>query len=242
MVRQELPQVEVIQTPKNPVAVPTCLEQVARLEILSLTDEDLKKTQMYSQERQRRELRDSLDGQGEDITGYLRSLDMKMSVQLNPASHVARLSQLSQKTNQFNLTTRRYDEQQVADFIASPGWTVASFSLADVFGDSGIVGLMLVRHSPDDAESVAIDTLLMSCRVIGRRAESAFLYAVLNRLAEAGIRRVSAEYLPTAKNKLVEKFFDDHAFSDTGDKRYVCELGDAQREALQALPIDVIVE
>jgi FkbH-like protein len=242
MVRQELPQVEVIQTPKNPVAVPTCLEQVARLEILSLTDEDLSKTQMYSQERQRRELRQSLDGQGEDITAYLRSLGMKLSIQLNPAAHVARLSQLSQKTNQFNLTTRRYDEQQVADFIASPDWTVASFSLADVFGDSGIVGMMLVRHPSDETEPAAIDTLLMSCRVIGRRAESAFLYAVLHHLAAAGIKRISAEYLPTAKNKLVERFFDDHGFQDVGDKRYACELGSAQQAALQDLPIDVTVD
>ena len=119
---------------------------------------------------------------------------MKMRIGLNDSRHVARLSQMTQKTNQFNLTTRKYDEHQMQEFIRSGEWLVAHFSLADVFGDSGIVGLALFRAlNPEQAE---LDTFLMSCRVIGREAESAFLHAVLRRLADQGVTEVVADYMP----------------------------------------------
>ena len=168
-VRHRLPQVEVVQTPARPVDVPTCLEQVARLEVLSLTAEDLAKTELYAQERRRREFSETVDQSGGDLRDYLASLKMKMRVGFNVSAHLARLSQLTQKTNQFNLTTRRYNEHQMQEFILDADWLVADFSLADVFGDSGIVGLALFHIvTPQQAE---LDTFLMSCRVIGREAE-----------------------------------------------------------------------
>jgi FkbH-like protein len=178
-VRHALPQVEVVQTPSRPVEVPFCLDRVARLEVLSLTSEDLAKTEMYAQQRKRRELMEtSLAGGGD----YLQSLGMKMRISLDSQGHVARLSQLTQKTNQFNLTTRRYDESQIQGFIAGGSWLVADFSLADVFGDSGIVGLAIFAlHEEGRAE---MDVFLMSCRVIGREAEAAFLHALLKVLAQ----------------------------------------------------------
>ena len=221
-VRTELPQVEVIQTPSRAVDIPACLDLVARLEILSLTAEDREKTQMYVQERKRKELA-TVSG---DRASYLASLEMRLSVCIDDAGPLARLAQLTQKTNQFNLTTRRYDEAEVSARIASPDWIVAHFSLADIFGDSGVVGLAMIAVAGQEA---TLDTLLMSCRVIGREAESAFLDALLRELRTRGVDRLYAEYLPTRKNQLVENFLPEHRFVEQGDGRWLRDLG---------LPID----
>jgi FkbH-like protein len=225
VVRHELPQVEVVQTPQSPIAVPSCLDRVARLEILSLTAEDRAKTTMYVQERLRRELLQSVNPDGGNVVDYLRSLQMRMRICFDEPKQLARLSQLTLKTNQFNLTTRRYDERQVQDFLESPDWLVAHFSLADVFGDSGVVGLAIAhRTSPVRAE---LDTFLMSCRVIGRGAETAFLEAVLARLKSDGIEEVVAEFLPTSKNALVKDFLPSHGFTMGPDGRFLRSLSDA---------------
>lgn len=221
-VRYALPQVEVIRTPARALDVPTCLDHVARLEVLALTSEDVAKTELYAQERRRRELNENIGRAGGAVGDYLASLAMTMQIHLDAEGHLARLSQLTQKTNQFNLTTRRYDEQQMKVLIAAGDWLVADFSLLDVFGDSGIVGLALLRRrSP---RRVELDTFLMSCRVIGREAEAAFLHALLRRLAEAGIVEVEAEFIPTAKNGLAKSFLVDQGFEPVAGGRAYRDL------------------
>lgn len=234
-VRTELPQVEVVQTPSRPVDVPACLERVARLEVLTLTSEDRDKTRMYVEERQRKELAAA----STDPAAYLASLNMRMRIcvdgGVDDAAPLSRLAQLTQKTNQFNLTTRRYDEAEVARRIAAPDWLVAHFSLADIFGDSGIVGLAMIALEGVDAR---LDSFLMSCRVIGREAESAFLEALLRLLRERGVARLYAEYLPTAKNKLVENFLPEHGFIQQPDGLWLRDLA-APIAAADARPIAV---
>ena len=221
LVRRELPEVEVIQTPARPIEVPSCLDHVSRLELLSLTVEDLKKTEMYAQERVRRQLRQNAERSG-GLEDYLASLEMVMTVGIDDPAPLKRLSQLTQKTNQFNLTTRRYDELHMRHLIDSSNWMVGYFSLKDVFGDSGIVGLALFEVlEPAAAE---LETFLMSCRVIGRKAESAFLNVLLKRLAAAGVREVLADYLPTPKNALATSFLPDHGFVVGDDGRFRREL------------------
>jgi FkbH-like protein len=217
LVRRELPEVEVIKTPTRPVEVPSCLDQVSRLELLSLTVEDLKKTEMYAQERVRRQLRQNAERSG-GLEGYLASLQMVMTVGIDDPAPLKRLSQLTQKTNQFNLTTRRYDELHMRRVIDASNWMVGYFSLKDVFGDSGIVGLALFEMS--EPAAAELDTFLMSCRVIGRKAESAFLNALLKRLAATGVHEVLADYLPTPKNGLVTSFLPDHGFVVGADGRF----------------------
>ena len=236
-VRHRLPQVEVVQTPARPVDVPTCLEQVVRLEVISLTAEDRDKTALYAQERRRREFGESFDASDGDLRDYLSSLKMKMRVGFNVADHLARLSQLTQKTNQFNLTTRRYDEHQMQKMILDPDWLVADFSLADVFGDSGIVGLALF-HSVTP-EQVELETFLMSCRVIGREAEAAFLHTLLRRFAEQGVREVVAHYRPTAKNELAKNFLPDQGFEKCDEGRYRRDLSKQPPQPEAAFPIAV---
>jgi FkbH-like protein len=140
---------------------------------------------------------------------------MKMTVGLNDLSHLSRLSQLTQKTNQFNLTTRRYSEQDLAEKIGDENTFVYHFSLGDNFGDSGVVGLAIIER--DSGEKAQLDTFLMSCRVIGRQAEQAFLHTILRDLREKGVEALSAEYIPTRKNVLVQSFLPDNGFNVTVD-------------------------
>jgi FkbH-like protein len=221
-VRQRFPEVEVVQTPSRPIEVPMCLDQVARLEVLSLTPEDLAKTELYAQERRRRASRQTVERAGVDVRDYLLSLKMTMRIGLDDADQVMRLSQLTQKTNQFNLSTRRYDEHQMQRFLRDPQWLVAHYSLADVFGDSGVVGLALMHKVAP--QIVELDTFLMSCRVIGRGAESAFLNALLGFVADRGVHEILADYIPTPKNVLVQTFLPDHGFEQCGEGRYRRDL------------------
>ena len=236
-VRERLPQVQVIQVPSRAVDVATCLDQVSRLEVLSLTREDLEKTAMYAQEGQRRELIAGAAAAGPTGGDYLARLSMKMHVTLAPTAHLARLSQLTKKTNQFNLTTRRYDEHQLQAFMASENWLVADFSLADKFGDSGIVGLAMFKIGPSGVAE--LDTFLMSCRVIGRQAESAFLHSLLRLLAERGVKEVLADYVPTAKYPLVKDLLSEQDFTLLPNGRYSRQLEQHPALAAEAFPIEL---
>ena len=216
-VREQLPQVLVVQTPSSPVEIPFCLEDIPRLQILSLTQEDTRRAAMYAQERERKQL---AAGTG-DYGQYLRSLKMVMTVSLGCRAHLARVAQLTQKTNQFNLTTRRYLEADIALMMDDPDCLVADFSLADSLGDSGIVGVAILQGM--QSIRAKIDTFLMSCRVIGRGAETAFLAAVLDMCKQRGVQRIVAEYLPTAKNALVKDFWLKHDFGPM-DEQFELDL------------------
>jgi FkbH-like protein len=230
-VRRSLPQVEVVQVPPRAVDIPTMLDSVARLEVVGLTAEDGGRTEMYRQEHKRQAMAEG----DTDVASHLRSLDMRMVVRVDDAGQVARIAQLTQKTNQFNLTTRRYSESDIQELIDSPEWLVAHFSLTDIFGDSGLVGAALVRlEAPATAE---IDTLLMSCRVLGRRAESAFLESVLALLRGRGVHTVVADYIPTARNHLAEGFLSAHGFTRRDDGRQTRDLAAAAPAAVADLPI-----
>lgn len=236
-VRYELPEVEVIQVPSRPAEVPACLDALARLEVASLTREDLEKTAMYAQERLRRSQREELNETGASVDDYLKSLDMKMTVGLDAPSLVPRLAQLTQKTNQFNLTTRRYSETDIATKIDDANFSVFHFSLADSFGDSGIVGMAIVEY--DSENSARLDTFLMSCRVIGRMAELAFLNTIFHYLKSRGVDELSADYVPTRKNILVETFLPDNGFFQTATGNYVRNFLSGTIALASDFPIDI---
>jgi FkbH-like protein len=221
-VRHTLSEVEVVQVPSRPVEIPACLDTLARLEVVSLTPEDLEKTAMYTQERLRKSELEKLTNTGGSVDDYLKSLNMKMTVGIDDASLVARLAQLTQKTNQFNLTTRRYSEDDISGMIGSKMFSVYHFSLADNFGSSGIVGLAIVEQL--SATEARLDSFLMSCRVIGRLAEQAFLDTILQNQSAKGVMDFTAEYIPTRKNVLVANFLIESGFHQSSDGKYFCHL------------------
>jgi len=236
-VRHAMPEVEVIQVPARPVEIPACLDALARLEVVSLTAEDLEKTAMYTQERLRKSQRERLAETGGSIEDYLKSLDMRMTIGRDDPSLVARLAQLTQKTNQFNLTTRRYSEEDISGMISGDHHSVYHFSLEDNFGSSGIVGLAIVEIGA--GADARIDTFLMSCRVIGRLAEQAFLHAVMRDLKSRGVTQIVAEYIPTRKNVLVERFLPDNGFSASTDGRYCRDMREFVAGELHNFPMTI---
>lgn len=214
-VKLNLNQVEVVKVPSRVVEIPTCLDKLARLEVLYITAEDNLKTKMYAQERERLNLKESFASGASGVEQYLRSLNMKMSVGLNDLTRVKRLAQLTQKTNQYNLTTRRYQENELEKLIMDKLCLVFHFSLSDNFGDSGVVGLAIV-HLLENRRA-RLGTFLMSCRVIGRKAETAFLQSIVDILKAEKIEKLYAEYIPTAKNSPVKDFLKNSGFAIDDD-------------------------
>jgi FkbH-like protein len=119
------------------------------------------------------------------------------------------VAQLTQKTNQFNLTTHRHSEQQIEEMAARPEWRVLSLKLRDRFGDHGLVGVAITR---DDAETCEIETFLMSCRVIGRTVETAMLSHLARSAAARGCRHLTGRFSPTKKNAPARDFYSQHGF------------------------------
>jgi FkbH-like protein len=183
-------------------------------ERLTASAEDRERGGYYREQRERREL-----ASGEaSLEDFYYSL--AQTVEIAPATRetVARVAQLLQKTNQFNLTTRRHSATDVAGYVEDPAWDVYAAQVRDRFGDNGIVGVCITRRSGEVCE---IDTLLLSCRVIGRTVEDAILHFLAERNRARGIRRIEGWFLPTRKNKPAESFYPRHGFlavsqSETG--------------------------
>lgn len=237
-VRAELEEVEVIQVPKRETDIASCLNHVTRLEILSLTDEDRQKTRMYSDEAKRRNLQKQYTDPGDGLSTYLHSLKMELEIGYNDAKPLKRLAQLTQKTNQFNFTTKRYDEPEIQQMMDSDSWDVFHFSLRDIFGESGIVGLLLIEYVGE--QRARMDTFLMSCRVIGRTAENAFLGRVATRLKSSGIKYIDGEYYPTLKNVLVCDFYNDNKFIQSDDNTYTLDIQSELPESLTKTCINIV--
>ena len=235
--RHSLPEVEIVQVPSRANEIPACLDALARLEISSLTAEDLEKTAMYAREKERKSKLAEVTADGGSLDDYLLSLNMHMTVGVDSASHLPRLAQLTQKTNQFNLTTRRYTEQEMARMLEDPSTSVYHFSLADNFGDSGVVGLAIVTRS--ESGCADIDTFLMSCRVIGRSAELAFLSKIVDCLRAEGVEVLTARYIPTRKNAPVAHFLDDAGFELLENGDHKLELGHRADGPARDIPISI---
>jgi FkbH-like protein len=140
----------------------------------------------------------------------LASLELEVTFFKNKESLVSRMSQMTQKTNQFNLTSRRYTEVEIRSIVLSSNTDVYAFSLRDKFGDSGVTGLCIVDIDNDTA---VIDNFLMSCRVIGRNIEYVFMDYIVNSLKDKNIINIKSVFIRTMKNMQVEEFYDRCSFS-----------------------------
>ena len=203
LVREALPQVTCVQVPTALSEYPGVVRALARqFFALSRTDEDLHKTEMYRHEQARGQARERI-GSLED---YLRSLELEVRISWNAAVPVDRAAQLTQKTNQFNLTTRRYTEGDMKRMLEDPQFAVASIEVSDRYGGYGVTGLAILNIEAG-GEAARVDTLLMSCRTIGRHIEQVFFDGLVHKLRSLGVGRLHAEYLRTAKNAQVSEFY-----------------------------------
>ena len=221
LVRQMLPMVSIPDFPAQPYDLPVFFKKLVGdfFKVYTTTNEDKKKTEQYKANFARSQAQHAFP----DFKSFLESLDMQITIEAANDFNIPRISQMTQKTNQFNLTTRRYTEADVKSFLANEGF-IWCMSVADRFGDNGITGAVFVKGSE-------IDSMLLSCRILGRGIEFAFLKKVLSLLKARGVAEVKAKYLPTLKNGQVADFYDKCGFvliSETeGIKSYVSDLNNA---------------
>ena len=212
-VAQAAPEVAILRVPERLSDYPGMLRSARGLFFtLSTTDEDRARTEMYRAGAARR----AAEGRHASVDEYIASLGLEVSVLEGRAVNVARAAQMTQKTNQFNLTTRRYTEGDIDRFVADPDTLVATFGVRDRFGDYGVTALAIARLDRDEA-TAHLDTLLMSCRVLGRKVELALMNWLAERLRRAGALQLTAEYLRTSKNAQVASLLPQLGFATVSD-------------------------
>ncbi len=208
MVNQLLPEVQTIHLPEDASDFADILNSSGLFDSLTFSDEDRKRNEMYKAEVVRKSKKDSL--QFASLENYYRFLEMEVLVNDADEFSIPRIAQLTQKTNQFNLTTKRYSESEINQFSKSPDSEVLYLSLKDQFGDYGIVGVAILLF---DKRNITIDTFLLSCRIIGRGAEDVLLKACINCGNNRNADKIAGIYSKSKKNSQVESFYTDHLFN-----------------------------
>lgn len=226
-VRAALPMVAVPELPADPSWFPWFLSAAGYFEATSFSIEDRNRAQSYSADARRVEVK----AQARDLDDYLASLGMKLAVAPFDAQGRGRITQLINKTNQFNLTTRRYTEAEVAAFEADPSVVTLQVRLEDRFGDLGMIGVVIGRVADEDGRrTLDLDSWLMSCRVLGRKVEEAMLAQVVRAAAARGVDLIVGTYVPTAKNGMVADHYSRLGFREAGEtgggRRFELPTGD----------------
>ena len=206
LVRELLPELTVPELPEDPAMFVSYLRSLNLFETASFSEEDLQRTNQYQVEAARGDFQKTFTS----IDDYLRGLEMVSQVKAFDDFSVPRLAQLTQRPNQFNLRTVRYTEADMERLRKSDQYVTLSFHLADRFGDHGLIGLVILEKQ--DKERAFIDTWIMSCRVLKRGMEEFIVNQFAGKARQQGIRLLVGEYLPTAKNKMVQDLYDQMGF------------------------------
>lgn len=209
LVAEQLPEVAVVRVDDEPALHPSALLADGWFDLFELTDADLERADRYRTEARRQEFR-------EDVASYQDYLDgLKLEVVLRPPHEpeLARISQLTLRTNQFHLATERLDVPQVTERMTQPGHHVLAVHARDRFGDHGLVGALFLRREDD---VLRVDNFALSCRVFARGIESACVAAVLEFARDTKARAVTGRYLPSPRNAAFGAFYADHGFTPVG--------------------------
>jgi FkbH-like protein len=212
LVRTLLPEVAVPELPEDPAMYVRTFSAAGYFESVAFSDEDLKRADFY-QDNARRV---ALQSQFANLDTYLESLHMEVTFQPFDETGRTRITQLINKSNQFNLTTRRYTEAEVAALENDPASFTLQVRLTDTFGDNGMISVVICR--PSGLDDWEIDTWLMSCRVLSRRVENAVLQEILAVAKSTGIRRLRGKYIPTERNRIVEEHYSRLGFAASGSE------------------------
>jgi FkbH-like protein len=215
LIRKELPMVDVLQVPQKIYEMPSLLQRYSGFYRLATTAEDSSRTVLYQAQRQR----DREAKLYRDIDDFLAELHLEVEIGQAKPDELPRVAQLTQKTNQFNLTARRYGLGDIEAFSASENYLVLIMNVADKYGKYGLTGVAIAVR---EQENCRIDTFLMSCRILGRKLEDVFLSELLRAVGEKlGTANITAEYIPSPKNAHVSDLLDKRGFR--------CVTADAQR-------------
>ena len=219
--REQIPGVSVpeLQAPEQYISV---LDRSGFFETTNLSADDFKRNEMYQENAKRAQLQVAFT----DYTEYLHSLEMTAVIRHFEPMYMARIAQLTNKSNQFNLTTRRYTQSEIEKTAEDPAYLTLYGKLVDKFGDNGVVSV-IIGHK--DGSTLHLDLWIMSCRVLKRQMEDAMLDTLAEKAKAAGITEIRGYYYPTAKNHMVKEFYKTQGFtkiseSEHGDTIWTLDL------------------
>ena len=209
-IKQEFPEVLTINLPDDPSQFTPILKEMNDFQVLQRTDEDKKRGEIYAQQLERNKFEKSVS----NMDDFLKNLDIRVNIKKSNNFLIPRISQLTLKTNQFNLTTKRYQEEEIRNLSNDKKFIVGCAQVFDKFGDNGITGVFIIEK---DETSWFIDTFLLSCRIMGRGIENAILSQILKDAKDEGMAEIKAQFIPTQKNKPAENFLSHNGFEKEGD-------------------------
>ena len=209
-VKSNLPEIQTVEI-SDPSNSSKILKSMNDFQVLKITDEDTTRNKMYLEQRKRTELKTQVG----DLQDFLKQLSISVKIKNADNFTIPRISQLTLKTNQFNLTTRRYQEEDIRKFSQDKYKIVECAQIQDKFGDNGITCVYIINK--DNKQQWTIDTFLLSCRVIGRGVEDGILYQIIEKARKEGVSKVRGEYIKTKKNKPAENFFPAFGFKKEGN-------------------------
>lgn len=219
LVRSTLPEVAVPELPEDASYYTNFLHRLNYFDTLNVTEEDRVRTNLYADERERRQEQTA----SQSVESFLQSLGTRVQLRLAVEHDFDRVAQLTQRTNQFNLSTRRYSRSEISELSSSDDAAVVLISAKDRIGSAGTVGVAIIRLDTNEQRAV-LDTLLMSCRVLGRGIETAFMSGIAAVLGKCQIKKITAEFIPTERNAMASQYLPDHGFESVNGL-WVATLG-----------------
>ncbi len=232
-VRKQLPSVKVIEVPKNPMNYLKALNESKFFDRLIVTNEDRIRADIYQQEQQRK----SALNNSVSIDDFLRDLKLVVKIGNSDDVTITRIEQLLSKTNQFNLTTKRHSSADLIKIIRDGG-KVLWLSCADRYGDNGIVGVAILVETKH--RTWLIDSMLLSCRVIGRKIETVLLAEIVEILRGENAEELYGHYIPTKKNQIVSNFYKQHNFQSTDKKNNFWRLNLKESSIIKPNYIEIV--
>lgn len=231
-VRQMLPEVFVMDLPEDPCDYVSSLERLKIFNSFSITQEDLEKQEMYAAQKKREELKSNMV----DLESFLKELKIEIIITGIDKFNISRASQLTQKTNQFNLTTKRYSEEDINLFLNNKNYLLRLMHVKDRFGDYGITGLAILKKI--DIQTMEIDNFLLSCRILGKNIEFVFLQELVNEGKKQNVQKIIAKFIPTKKNVPSANFLNEAGFifkgESAGEMNYALNVGEETKKQAYA--------
>lgn len=218
LVRELIPEITVPELPEDPSEYLSYLQSLHLFETVSFSDEDYKRTEQYRTEAERKKAGEYFS----NIDDYLESLQMEAEARPFDDFHFPRIAELSQRSNQFNLRTIRYSEEDIKNMADSGDYITLYFTLKDKFGEYGLISAVIVKKN--SLSEGFIDTWFMSCRVLKRGMEEFIINTLIETVKEAGIKRLVGEYIPTPKNKMVSDIYARMGFMPEDDGKYSVDV------------------
>jgi FkbH-like protein len=224
IVSRLVPEALVVETPEDPALYVQALSRLNAFDRLMLTPEDISRAATYQKNSERKHFETSFA----DYNEYLKYLDMEAKTGIVSLQERQRFVQLINKSNQFNLRTKRYTDSAIEELENNEEYSLLFIELQDRFDNYGIISCIILKFDNDDC---FIDTWVMSCRALKRQVEDVALNCIIKRAKQRQCRYIKGEYIPTEKNKMVSHLFDDFGFSFTIDKdvkKYSVSLAEIQ--------------